>query len=542
MKQNSMRFRELLHKGMQIVTAGYVMFLIIAIPLFYHHAYYDIGNYKNELFYKGTLIMLMTVLLFGVLALTERLIHRGGLEDSIQVFKGFVKTLSVVDIFMLTYAVISFASYVFSNYRNSALWGCGGWRMGLAAQLMFVMIYFIISRWWCSEWNRSFLYINFAVSGIICILAVLHRFTIDPLGLYKGLESYHFVEFLTTIGQATWYSSYLCVMLPIGVMLFFFENEKRDRLLLGIYCFIGFASLVTQNSDSAFIALGVLMFILFLNAFASPASWRRFLEVLLLCLFSMRLIGILQMMFPEKVVPLEDLSIFFSQHIVMWIALTAVVILYVISWIYQRKDAQQRKDTQQMEKLSTICTWLRILVFCVAAVMIPLVIVLIYLTTTQHLPDWLSFLYDMGYFRFDDDWGNARGFTWKLSAKMFGEFGVREKLLGCGPDMYSEYVKAYHMGEMTERFGNSVLPNAHNEWFNMLICEGVLGLAAYAGIFCAAARSLFRDKKCCLGMAVAVSILCYMGHNFFCYQQVMCTPFIFMFIGIGMAMSKNVGK
>jgi hypothetical protein len=33
--------------------------------------------------------------------------------------------------------------------------------------------------------------------------------------------------------------------------------------------------------------------------------------------------------------------------------------------------------------------------------------------------------------------------------------------------------------------------------------------------------------------AVAAAAVSYMAYNFFCYQEVLCTPFIFILLGIG---------
>ena len=38
----------------------------------------------------------------------------------------------------------------------------------------------------------------------------------------------------------------------------------------------------------------------------------------------------------------------------------------------------------------------------------------------------------IGYFNFDEHWGNNRGFTWEFTMRMFGEYGFMEKLLDAG--------------------------------------------------------------------------------------------------------------
>lgn len=70
------------------------------------------------------------------------------------------------------------------------------------------------------------LYGFFAGSGITFILGILNRFGVDPLGMYKGISSSYQILFLSTIGQATWYSSYVCTVFAIGLCIFFCGKEQ----------------------------------------------------------------------------------------------------------------------------------------------------------------------------------------------------------------------------------------------------------------------------------------------------------------------------
>ena len=78
--------------------------------------------------------------------------------------------------------------------------------------------------------------------------------------------------------------------------------------------------------------------------------------------------------------------------------------------------------------------------------------------------------YKLPYLHWSDFWGSGRGKTWTFSLKMFGGMDILHKLFGVGPDAYLNAV---------------------------------------------------------VSIAVAVGYIC---HNFFCYQQVCSTPFVFMFM------------
>nr|MCR5634226.1 hypothetical protein [Lachnospiraceae bacterium] len=81
---------------------------------------------------------------------------------------------------------------------------------------------------------------------------------------------------------------------------------------------------------------------------------------------------------------------------------------------------------------------------------------------------------------------------------------------------------------------------AHNEWLNMLVAEGVLGLFTYTAIFITEFSRLGKIAvKEPMAIPVMAAIAAYMGHNFFCYQQCICTPTIFIIIGIGEMVIKH---
>lgn len=509
---------------MRVLTSCYVIALFIALPLLYHNRYYDIGEFKFALYERFTWILVIGVGLAGIVHLTAYCIQEqrtGRLLASVRTLPG---RMSVADWVALSYAAVVLHCYFLSSYRADALEGYKGWHMGLLSQLSFVLLYFLVSRYWIKEWLKGFLRIAGAASAAVYLIAILHRFRIDPLRLYEGLEEYYFVQFLSTIGQATWYSAFLCTVLPVGLLLFWYCDERCQRICLGIYCALGYASLVTQNSDSAFAALITMWAVLFFMSFDSNKAFRRFLEVVILGIGTMRVIGLLQMLYADRMIPLESLSLFWSQNIGLWFVLALLITVYIILlW----GEAQYGLDIESLD-------WIRKAVAALLGAGVILVIGLMVLVTRGWLPRFLQPLYEVSYFVFDDRWGNQRGFTWTLSAQMFLEYPLKEKLIGIGPDCYAHYLYDHYADRATEVFGSSVLANAHNEWLNILLNEGLLGLAAYLGFFLSAAVTFIKNRGGhIMTAAAAVCIFSYIIHNLFCYQQVMCTPVIFILIGMG---------
>ena len=94
---------------------------------------------------------------------------------------------------------------------------------------------------------------------------------------------------------------------------------------------------------------------------------------------------------------------------------------------------------------------------------------------------WFGITFHNQYLLFDNKWGSDRGFTWKAAAGMFAEMTPLRKLFGAGPDCFKAY--SYSIPEyadlLYQYWKPNILTNAHNEFLNLLICIGIVGLLAF---------------------------------------------------------------
>ena len=86
-----------------------------------------------------------------------------------------------------------------------------------------------------------------------------------------------------------------------------------------------------------------------------------------------------------------------------------------------------------------------------------------------------------------------------------------------------------------------MLTNAHNEFLNLLICIGAGGLISFLLLLGAGARRFYRIGKTHPEILMGLLAICsYAAHNFFCYQQVCCTPFLFLILGLSERTARSV--
>ena len=526
---------------LRTVVSAYCFIFFIAMPLFYHNKYYDIGDFKYKMFMYLTVTFLSSAFLllfcYLIYLISQRKITLASVRNAIN-------SMSVTDCMVLAFAVISIMSFVFSPNRTSDYptffllkggeetpvvnlpWeGYSGWNMGLRSQLMFVAIYFLVSRFFMKSWKNDLLRIMLASAFIVFFLGVLNRFHVDPLDVYKDLSEFYVNRFLSTLGQATWYSSFMVVLLPVGMALFLYNDDHKSiaNILLTCYVAIGGATFVTQNSDSAYPAFAGIIVVMFAVSFESNERFLKFIEMMIIMLGAMKIVGIFQMIFPERLTELDSLSLFVSQSPLTFVLLFVLIGLFILIW---KKAGKGSFDITRYKKVRNI------IIACIIAC-IPLGITVGYLNTKGLLPT--DALKGVEYLTFNDNWGNNRGYTWRNTVEVMKEPLWRKMALtGPGPDCYPTviYASEERATALYSFWNGEIVVCAHNEWLNMLFNEGIMGFITYTGIFVSAFIAFARRPGSAVTTAGMAAILGYFLHNMFCYQQILCTPMIFCVIAL----------
>lgn len=512
------------------VVAIYIFMMLAVYPLYYQDKYFNMGEAK-WIFFKNVSLFFSALALVGVVAYMSMLIFKG---EIVTFFKNAKKNMVVTDWFVLAYLIVCVISALATPYKEIVLIGYDGWYMGLLSQVGFVMIYFFVSRLW--RWDGPAVMLYLGIAAVVFLFGIVMRFHVDPMEMYLGLEENYIKNFLSTLGQATWYSSYMCILFPLGMYAFWLYDVKWKRIVFGIFTSISFMTLVTQNSDSAYLALVGILIMLFWISMESNKGFIRMLEVLLIAVGSFKFMGICQIIFADVVVELDSISFFISKSIFTWILLLVLMVIYIAARRMLKVDVLNAGDFD-ISKYKFV----RWIVLGISAVLVLAAVIYIILNTTGMLPENLSS--DNNYLLFDIHWGNNRGVSWKAAVYTIIHSDIVRKLIGAGPDCFAMYVYTFEESAAAIRsiFGKSViLTCCHNEWLNSFINVGIIGGISYIGIFvCSIKRCMSNLKLYPETYAVAISVMAYIFHNFFCYQQIICTPIIFILMGGAEALVRN---
>lgn len=529
-----------------------VLAVCVVVPLYARDGYHQIGDAKFEAYRRIMTGSFSVLLLLAAVYYVCRIIvcrrsaaREENLLDGPHLIHRFPQ-VSLTDKFALAYLILTGISVISGGFYNDALWGAVGWNMGFLTQVSFVLLYLFLSRF--GRYYRAVLIILCSVAAVVFAIGILHRLMIDPIGFYDGLNYEQKAQFLSTLGQATWYASFMAVTLPVGIGAFLYTEGTRRRVLSGIYIMLGFCSLVTQNSDSAYFALAGAMFVFFMISCGSKVALHRFMAVLSMLFAAGKIMYLLTRMRPNPELEPDFITELMWTSGLTWILLIVCLLLTLATALRKPKkfytkvmnkggtaDGGMPGQKKGGEFPASAVRRIRRGTVGVAVGLVMLIVLVICLHSLGALPtDISNKVSGIPYLNWNDDWGNGRGRIWSFSCRMISEESLGHRIFGVGPDCFNSYAKTYHRDEVRLLWGEKLLTNAHNEWLTMLINGGILGAAAYVGVYVAEVRRCLRGwRQNELLSGVAASCVSYMCYNFFCYQQVLCTPFIFILMGIG---------
>ncbi len=518
---------------MKVALAIYTFCLFVVMPLVYHNGYNDIGSTKWNFY---------AYLTFGDIRAPFKIVFPGAMFFLLGLFVWFMITvavrgefrtvfdirrkMNVTDWFVVAFLIASILSAVAAEDKTMVLWGYPGWYMGLMAQLSFCGIYFFVAHFFVGDRERTWLFgIAMLGSWLVMLFGVLGRFRIDPLGLYEGAEEWMYDYFVSTLGNRAWYTTYLVVLLPVGVHQCLYAKNRWVRILSVVYAATGFMAIVTSNTLAAVLGLGIMLFLYLIVALEDADRFLRYLELLIVMFGSFVFLWVTRAIFLGDAAKFGEMT---YQLLMSPLSLLPLAVLIAL-----RVFCGKRTPTEKGLLLT------RRIVLWATGILVVLGFLYILLNSLGVLPEGLSS--DNSYLKVDENWGSLRWRIWTFSMTCYAEWwsNPARLLFGMGPDnMYTLFLN--HLEELADlseaAMGNrdSMLTNAHNEWLTMFVDEGFLGGISYLGIFVTMwIASIKRAAKQPMFTMIAASILAYFMHDLVSYQQIIAVPYIFLMIAIG---------
>ena len=490
---------------LQNVCNLYIIVLLSVLPLYTQGTYWRLGDTKYLLFRNVSIVCFGIWLIAEGYCLGSRLLQRGQLWGTAGAQrsegkngKAFWKGFSTVDWFVLSYGIVCVISFLASSYRETAWTGYRDWYMGTFSQLLFVGIYFFVSRY--ASGSPIPVYFGEAALFFVTLIGLLQRLKLDPLGLLPGFEpgDWEYSHMLSTVGNINWLCGYYSVVLGLAVAEFLHSSKRWTSALFYLVSVLSLLLLWIQGSASGILLALSCAGLCLLLGLRKIKFFERGILLLGGMLLSLAVMSALITLRKSMGTVPGDGGV---REIISWggwwLAGAAMLAFYAI---LKRMPLKKRQLSAK--------------IFLLAVGLIGLTVVLVLLSTMK----W------------DNSWGTGRGALWRLSWEGFWQLDFLHKLVGAGPDCFAEYIytvfPAKEIISQRGHWANSIFTNAHNEWLNHLVNLGVLGVTTYLGIFIAGFR---RYKRMELGI---FALALYGINSIISFQQVVSTPLLFAVLGI----------
>ncbi len=484
------------------------VFITIALPCYVpEDGYSFIGTNKCIFFFYGMLLLLGLYILLHIFSIVKKLHLRPAVtqeKTSTHILSYFSKT----DFFVIGFALCCILSYLFSYQKDVALFGNDEWYMGLVSQLLFVFIYFGISRH--LQFNKWLIYTLCIANVPLAFLAIVNRFGFYPITI-KGTHPLY----VSTIGNINWFCGYFIIIVGLELIIYFYSSTIKCKLLFGFCLFFSLLALICQGSISGYVTLFVLLILLLKPALMSKQTFLTYLEIILLLFLGCTLTYVSKYFIPYAYVEYDVIINLVAFSVVPCICLFTVAILYIAI-------------TMRVEKLD-----LRFLYKYVVFSLVTIFVGYLLITLLNTLfPNVTPFLNEKSFFTFDRFWWSTRGGTYAIGVQAFCSLPWYQKFFGIGPDCFLTYVyDNLDLVTVAKYFKIQPLANAHNEALTMLVNTGILGCITYIGIFVTSIKKALKLNNA-VSIVIVFGILGYLINNVFSFQQVVSTPVVFVLIGL----------
>ena len=431
----------------KLIAKIYLIAAFILIPLYYEDGYFNTLAAKARCFLFVVSFAMAAAL---VIWIVEKCTVRPLRFDPL----GYVKTFNLQDWAVLVFGCTALLSASLSDYGAAAFTGANGWRIGAILIAFLMLAYFYVSR------HISFIkYIWVALFGtadVLYLLGFLNGLNIDPLSLHTQLTESEHYEYIATYGNVNSYSGYLALTIPVLAMLFVCARSKRLKYFYGVSLVLAYTNLYMANSDGAILGMG---FGLLFMIYYCLKDIRRYRGLFAQGIF-----------FLAASVIVKIGAFFKGDDMISFLGIPKMLMNYhlyiVIGGVCLLIYALIPRLTAKLAEKETTEKFTKVISLIFMAIAIAAIVLLVGYNISI----------------FDGKWGTKRGWIWTFALEMYAGSGLKNILIGVGPDCFGAPFMNIYGEFIMEHWGKRVA-NAHNEYIQYLITTGAIGALSYLMLY-----------------------------------------------------------
>ena len=389
-----------------------------------------------------------------------------------------------------------------------SLWGLGGYYGGCMMVLFTAVGYLAVRAFAPQKLLNGLTFCAGITTALVTVLYVLNIFNIDLIGTYADTAVVERAQFFSTLGQKNFCSGFMAFALPLVFYAFLVARGARHTVFYGVPAFFGGLALAVVDADGLALGIGTAVLVLLCQKIFTTRTLRR---LMVIGMFFFADAGWMQYMRTHVYTQGgKPILAAFGHYAQLGFAVCAAVWAVLFFALRSREIPLWKAG--------------RVL----AAIAVTLGVVLVVLANFMPGFPSLGKLDDL--LVFNDDWGTYRGTAWRISWSAWTAQPFWRKLLGVGPGMMHTAVAQWAGADITARM--KTFYAAHNEYLELLLTSGVLGLAAWVWFVTAHLRQAAQN---CLRPGVApvtLALVSYLAHAAVSIRVSMIFPEIMLLFGL----------
>lgn len=389
-----------------------------------------------------------------------------------------------------------------------SLWGLGGYYGGCMMVLFTAVGYLAVRAFAPQKLLNGLTFCVGITTALVTVLYVLNIFNIDLIGTYADTAVVERAQFFSTLGQKNFCSGFMAFALPLVFYAFLVARGARHTVFYGVPAFFGGLALAVVDADGLALGIGTAVLVLLCQKIFTTRTLRR---LMVIGMFFFADAGWMQYMRTHVYTQGgKPILAAFGHYAQLGFAVCAAVWAVLFFALRSREIPLWKAG--------------RVL----AAIAVTLGVVLVVLANFMPGFPSLGKLDDL--LVFNDDWGTYRGTAWRISWSAWTAQPFWRKLLGVGPGMMHTAVAQWAGADITARM--KTFYAAHNEYLELLLTSGVLGLAAWVWFVTAHLRKAAQNWLRPGVAPVTLALVSYLAHAAVSIRVSMIFPEIMLLFGL----------
>ena len=551
------------------VVGAYVLITLCVFPVFVTDMYFDILVDKYYFFLFTTICLAAVMVILGLVFIFIDGKENGG-ENTAEFLRGLkpknlIKRLSLPDICVLIFFLVSGLSTICSEWLYEAFWGNMGRYSGFFLWIWYVFMYFAVTRFF--KFKKIYLDAFILVGLYVCFWGIQDYFQLDPHGFLENVAAVDRDIFTSTIGNINTYTAWVAIYMAVASVLFVTEREgessgegsiesflsEKTRIIISdvrlIFYLLStclfFTALIMGQSDNSVLSITALLCFMPFLAWRDRSGFIRYIIVLAAFAGSMWFTGAMSVKYADIVLPPDNGSMlislsykpFWKELCIGLLILAAAVIIINAIAAGKKKAETNARGGYLLGYRDTVRRPLpRLLRYIWLGLGIAALMILIWIFWDANHgghPELYAPYRNILYF--DINWGTHRGHNWGILMKHFSEFPIWKKLIGSGPETYGIVTRVYDYYEMKNTFGE-IYDSAHNEYLQYLFTTGIIGLLSYLGWLITGVFLIFKKiRKRTWAFACGFAVIAYGFQAFVNITVPIVVPVFLLMLSMGLA-------